>query len=368
MDAPSWLQDEPEILSLLNAVVDRFDQQSGEERSRAIVLPAQRYLSSLGRGDELADQLWEWVRELSRLGVLDIRAAKRSVYDAEWHGAKLAFSPDSEGTIREWLARTPSQSRLQRWRQAVARQAHLFPAGCDVLLGRCISLPGRTADEIVCALASLGGISRSATLRQLSARAFWGNSKVLDERRDLLSALFPQLQVRERPTLVDVYLPEFSDGVLFVENQDNYDAVIEGEIASGSRYTVVFSAGFRSAGVRIREIRGARLHFDGPGIGRRDEFRRWWFDAASGSTPTFFWGDLDFAGMQILKSLRQRFGEVQAWQPGYASMLADLVPAGGYRPGTRQVDPVATGCAYADAVLLPAIRAHGYWDQERIAE
>lgn len=49
MGAPSWLQDEPEIQALLAAALDRFDQQSGEQRRRATFLPAQQYLGGLAR-------------------------------------------------------------------------------------------------------------------------------------------------------------------------------------------------------------------------------------------------------------------------------------------------------------------------------
>ncbi len=75
------------------------------------------------------------------------------------------------------------------------------------------------------------------------------------------------------------------------------------------------------------------------------------------------------AGIQILKSLRSRFDDLHAWQPGYAPMLAHLKEFGGYgvaaADGRGQLDPVQTGCAYADSVLLPAIREHGQLDQER---
>jgi hypothetical protein len=258
---------------------------------------------------------------------------------------------------------------MQLWRQAVEELAHLFPVGCEPLLTRRISVRQKSAREIVAALAGLANVQRSATLRQLSTRAFWGNSKILDDRRDLLAELFPQLQIRDRPILVDIYLPERIDSILFVENQDNYDAVIEGELAAGTHSAVIYSAGFRSTAARIRGPRGARLHFDGPGFERRLEIKQWWFETAVLTEPLFFWGDLDFASMQILKSLRQRFGEVQAWRPGYEPMRAALVGAGsGNLPGSGQVDPVTTGCEFADSVLLPAVRAHGYWDQEGISD
>lgn len=372
MDAPLWLQDETEILALLNAVLDRFDQQSGDARQRAILLPAEKHLTALRRGDEQADQIWAFVNELSRQGVLAIRYARRNPYDSQWQGAKLAFSPEIEPILRLWLGRPASASQMLLWRQAVEQHAQHFPAGHELLLARRIVVPGRTAGEVVAAVASLGRVQRPATLRQLSTLAFWGNSKILDDRGDLVAALFPELEVRERPIVVAAHLPDRIDGVLFIENLDTYSAAIEGQPAATRSHALIYMAGFRGTALRIRSRQGARLHFSGPGRERfGEEFERWWFDAAAFSDRLHFWGDLDFAGMQILKSLRQRFGPVEAWRPGYEPMLADLrASRAGVATGAdaeRQVDPVTTACAFADDVLLPAIREHGFWDQERIA-
>lgn len=375
MNAPSWLQDEPEILALLNFVIDRFDEQPGAARSRSILPGAEQHLPSLGRGDEQADQTWALVQELARIDVLQVRPGKRGAYDAEWHNSKLAFAPTIEPVLREWLQRPAGQSRLQVWRQAVDEHASLFPAGCELLRTKHIAVPGRTSREVVMALASLGSIQRPATLRQLSTRAFWGDSKVLDERGELITALFPALQVRERPMVVVVHLPERIGGALFIENQDNYSAALDGEPSSARNHAIIYLAGFRGTALRIRSRQGVRLHFAGPGMAQREAFEHWWFDAAGMPGPLFFWGDLDFAGMQMLKSLRERFGEVQAWRPGYEPMLAELAAAaaGNRAPvdglgARRQVDPVATGCAFADTELLPSIRKLGFWDQERMVD
>lgn len=372
MDAPLWLQDEPEILALLSAVLDRLDQQSGDARQRAIMLPAEKYLTALRRGDEQADQIWAFVNELSHHGVLAIRYARRNPYDSQWKGAKLAFSPAVEPNLRLWLGRPASASHALLWRRAVEKYAPRFPAGHELLLARRIVIPGRTAEEVVAAFASLMQVQRPATLRQLSTLAFWGNSKILDDRGDLVAALFPKLEVRERPIVVAAYLPNRVEGALFIENLDTYSAAIEGQPAATGNHALIYMAGFRGAALRIRSRQGARLHFAGPGRGRfGEEFERWWFDAAAFNDPLYFWGDLDFAGMQILKSLRQRFALVEAWRPGYEPMLADLraarVNVATSVDVERQVDPVATGCTFADEVLLPAIREHGFWDQERIA-
>lgn len=82
-----------------------------------------------------------------------------------------------------------------------------------------------------------------------------------------------------------------------------------------------------------------------------------------------FFGDLDYADMQILGSLREVFAGARAWEPGYG-MLADAIErGGGHAPGLAakelQADPGHTGCTYADQRLLPLMRLHGrFMDQE----
>jgi Uncharacterized protein conserved in bacteria C-term(DUF2220) len=84
---------------------------------------------------------------------------------------------------------------------------------------------------------------------------------------------------------------------------------------------------------------------------------------------TAFWGDLDHAGMAILSSLRVNFPAARAWEPGYAPMLARLKAGEGHAPeearkaGQKPIS--ATGCEYADRVLIPALASHcRFIDQE----
>lgn len=77
------------------------------------------------------------------------------------------------------------------------------------------------------------------------------------------------------------------------------------------------------------------------------------------------------AFMQILASLREVFPDATAWQPGYAHLLSVIASGGGHPPETankgRQADPEATGCAYADKVLLTALRSvERFVDQEAV--
>lgn len=370
--APVWLAEEPEILALLGAALDRFDRQPGDARQRMVLLPAEKHLRSLARMDEQADQLWRLVCRLAADGVLEIRSARRGPYDPDWKGAKLAFPPQCENVLREWLDRERNEPAMQAWRRAVLEHAHAFPGGCEALLKRRIVIPGRSPQEVVAALARLAHVRQACTLRQLSALAFWGDSKVLDERGDLIATLFPQLDVRERALVVAVYLPESCKGVLFIENQDTYTAGVAGSPIALKDLALVYAAGFRGAAARIRTRSGAVLHYSGPGASAlAKQFESWWYDDAPPPGPLWFWGDLDFAGMQILKSLRSRFTDLAAWRPGYEPMLAALRERGGYNTGgdeeSAQMDPGTTGCEFADSTLLPAIRQYGRLDQELLA-
>ena len=370
MECPVWLKDEPEIVALLHAVLDRFDHQSGDTRQKAMTLRVDQYLPSLARADAAADQCWALLQALQQHGVLSIRAGRRSVYDPEWQGAKLAFLPQSEELLRKWLRRAPSERVMDVWRRAVSEHARAFPGGCDALAARRIVIGDRTSEEVVAALARIGELAGPITLRQLSAHVFWGDSKVLDDRHDLIAALFPALEIQDRAIVVAVFLPEACSGVLFIENQDTYTAATRGVPTELRNLGLVYASGFRSSAARIRTRPGALLHYAGPGAAsEQGAFERWWFDGGEPARACHFWGDLDFAGMQILRALRQRFGEVTAWQPGYAPMLEMLRRSGGYRVGGEaagQADPVATGCSFADDELLPAIREFGQIDQESL--
>jgi hypothetical protein len=94
---------------------------------------------------------------------------------------------------------------------------------------------------------------------------------------------------------------------------------------------------------------------------------RWLFGPSQ--LPVFFFGDLDYAGMQILGSLRTVFPGAAAWRPGYERLADVLMQGGGHAPAQAakelQTDPGNTGCAFADGELLPLIRRHGrFVDQE----
>jgi hypothetical protein len=368
-DRPQWLDEEAEINVLLHAALDRFDRQRGVDRQRRITLAVQDYLPSLGRADAAADQTWGLILELARRGVLAIRKAAGSLYDVDWQGAKVTFAPEVEETLRVWLRRDWNEPAAMVWRRAIERHAPKFHDAGAALLSQRIAIENRSADDIVAALAAAAGIRVPMTLRQLSATVFWGDSKILDERGELIAALLPHLKILDRVLVIAVHLPELCNGVLFIENQDTYTAAAAGTPTEALEFALVYVAGFRGTAARVRNRLGSLLHYAGPGLRElASHFDAWWYDGGAAFGPAWFWGDLDFAGMQILKSLRSRFENLEAWPVGYEPLRVQMQAGGGHGLLTDdskgQVDPVLTGCAYADSVLLPAIRRHGRRDQE----
>jgi hypothetical protein len=368
-DRPLWLDEEAEISALLHAALDRFDRQRGVDRQRRITLAVRDHLPSLARADSAADQTWSLVQELARRGVLAIREAVRSPYDVAWRGAKVTFASEIEETLRVWLRRDWTEPAAMIWRRAIERHAAKFHDSGAALLSQRIVIENRSADDVVAALAAAADIQVPMTLRQLSATVFWGDSKILDERGELVAALLPHLMIRDRALVIAVHLPERCKGVLFIENQDTYTAAATGSHTEALKFALVYAAGFRGTAARVRNRSGAQLHYAGPGLRElASRFDAWWYDGETGFGPAWFWGDLDFAGMQILKSLRRRFENLEAWPVGYEPLRAQLEVGGGHATRANdskgQIDPILTGCAYADSELLPAIRRHGRRDQE----
>ncbi len=369
---PEWLDDEPEIVAILNAFVDKLDEKPISDRARMPSVRLNKKITPrLYRHDELADRTWALLRDLDGLVFKLVPDSRRSPYDPEYVKASLRLLEGGEVVCRVWLGRPQRKRYRQEWTAAVQARAAVFADRGSSLLERPVKVTGKSADAVVAAFARIAEFSGdNPTLRQLSARVFWGHSKVLDAREHLLAQLYPGFRIAPRPVLVHVYLPETVAGVLFIENQDTYAHALAGRPRAVNRLALVYGAGFRGSAERVRNRHGVSLHYHGESDRSvQAQFETWWFDGRPEAWPTWFWGDLDYSGMAILKALRHRFGDMLAWAPGYDPMLKLLHEGGGHAPcladKSEQIDPVATGCEYADKTLLPAVREVGrFVDQE----
>ena len=365
LEKPVWLEEQPEIAALLNQFVDKLDKKPAIQWTQ---LPAvsvnEKTLPGLFVQGERADQTWTLLKSLAQdYQVLNIRLhKKRNPLDPEYFNARLRLNAGAEPILRQWLQRPYKTPPLQQWRDAVDQARDRFPGDTAKLASRPISLSDKSAEQIVQAFAKIVDYQQqNLSLRQLSSVCFWGRSKFLDGRRDLIESLFPDIKLNPRPVVVNIFLPRRIDGVLFIENQDSYTCAMQGRPGEVNNLALVYSAGFKSSATRIRNRGGVSLHFTGPGVSVHQEaFERRWHDESPSDWPMWFWGDLDYAGMNILKQLIKRFPALRAWQPGYQKLLQHLrdanAYAGGEEDGLNQIDPQITGCPYADECLLPAIR------------
>lgn len=215
-------------------------------------------------------------------------------------------------------------------------------------------------------------------LREASARVFHGRSKVLDTRDELLRLLgATHGQFWEAPIQLLIDVPAFFDEALFIENLVTFERMADARAPEWQHSLLIYAAGFKGSAKRLRHRGGCRVYLRTAMTGALSVdpssarglavVSDWLFDRAD--LPVRFFGDLDYAGMQILASLREVFPDATAWQPGYADLLSFLASGGGHAPETankeRQADPETTGCAYADKVLLTALRSAGrFVDQE----
>lgn len=283
------------------------------------------------------------------------------------------------------------QRRADQWhRQLLAHlAAHWAPApGTDpaALLDYLQRSPLSALAEMspADALQSLDALQRlcsagaTMALREASARVFQGRSKVLDNRDELLRLLgAAPRQFHEAPIQLLVDMPAGFEEALFVENLVTFELMADQRRPAWSRSLLVYAAGFKGSARRLRTRQSCRLYVRpghgetvaldpavGPGLAAASA---WLFGQTP--LPVHFFGDLDFAGLQILASLREVFPDAQAWRPGYEDLAERLSAGGGHRPELaskeRQVDPSETGCSYADGVLLPLMRRVGrFVDQE----
>ena len=373
---PWWLEEGELPWRLLERVLSQLER--GQRLTLRIKRKTAPELFDAEHHD--TDYLWELVRSLDKeFHVFSIELEPTRADHLPYDNALLRFNPEKEALVRHWLERPALDPYALVWRHQLERMRDRFEDDGRALEERIVRVPQHGAEAVLRAFACLGPeLDQPVTLRGLSARCFWGDSKFLDHEEDLVRALYPGRteNLLPRPILVNVVLPARLEQVLFVENQDAFLALKE---LAPPGIALVHGAGFRGGAPRIRQSGHSEFgYLDGGGDGdARLLFERWWFRGAEQDCDLecWFWGDLDFAGMGILAAMRRTFPRVRAWEPGYRVLLERLEKGWGHardaRRGEPQTDPDVTGCEYADLTLLPALRdRERFVDQEavRVAE
>lgn len=372
-----WLQT-PAMQEVLNKLVDRLDNAEARGSANAQTVAVNSlwptlYLATMESDKEL---LWEQFLKLVELGWFQVTPAAATRSNQGYDKKPRVKVMDIESVRTATGRSTRKKSAVERWREAI--EAHL-DASVEVKKSAgdyCIDMPDRDMREVIERLNSLKGMADTPLLlREVSARLFWGMSKVLDNRTGLVAALLgiDECPFSESPVQLQVYLPLGGfNAVLFIENQMSFEQAIRSTNPAFSKLALVYASGFKGSAARLRNPETVSLYFSQKGeLGgdRADYFASWLF-AKNIAIPVWFWGDLDWSGMRILAAMRNNFPAMQAWQPGYGPMLESLLNGEGHSPEAadkRGQRPLyAVGCTYADSQLVAALTEKDkFVDQEQ---
>lgn len=374
---PRAALNEPLIRRVFSLALDRLDTQPAAQRTYCIRVPLDDAMApEIHQAASLADRDVAWASVDGVVGAgwatigyrlhrrYGAREARQPYLDVKW-------TDEVEDRIRAALDRPRKQpSYSAKWKTLVQSELADWDEATRVQLAASpIAVAGRQAEEVFTRFLSIRDMAHEPLLlREVSSRAFWGLSKLLDFRGDIVATLLGtgSCPFPEQPIVLNVHIGQRPERFLFVENHVSFERM-KGS-TNLERHALIFSSGFRASAARLRRPGGCSVYYTRNTPSQAANiFEAMLFSAED--VPTVFWGDLDFAGMAILSSLRTTFPSVRAWEPGYGPMLARLSRGDGHSPaesGKERQQPIKrTGCAYADDVLIPALLSTGrFLDQE----
>jgi hypothetical protein len=380
---------DPLAKRLLASALDRLDRSRPEDRTNAVRIPIDLNTApEIFKAETIADREVAWhvldVLADAGIGILAYRRAAR-------HGSRedrqpvfeVSTAPGNEDRLRTFYGRPrPGLKYSEEWR-ALVRSSDLDEDIKGAIGDLPVSIPGRSAVDVLGRLISIRALydqGETLHLREVSSRTFWGLSKVLDNRSDLIAALLglAECPYPAQPIHLNVYFAGTFSWILFIENKASFErairdareALLHGRFTPYAGAALIYSSGFMGTAGRMRKSSGSRAFYCLDAVSAGTELEA--FDVAFYSdldVDAAFWGDLDHAGMAILSSLRTNFPSARAWEPGYAPMVVRLDAGEGHAPDeakkTGQKPILSTGCTYADSVLIPALAKHGrFVDQE----
>lgn len=377
---PAWVHDNALIARVLNQFLDKIDKQ----QKRLLIRVNEKNTPELyDFSASHLDYLWSLIEDLeTEYKIIKIELDTRYNLPTQYDQAKLYVQPHAEALLRLWLNRPKQIQYAKQWQQACELKLSdnkICPTVVDVLhslrdkpISYARKKPDEIIERIVQACTFLNQQKTAVSLRTLSARFFLGDSKFVESKATLQTVFQSWDNISPRAILIHLHLPKTINAILFIENQDTFLQLIDAQknIHHLSTFALVYSAGFKGAGSKIRDKHHVAFSFVHEPCDENvyRAFKHWWYENDGDFTP-FFWGDLDYSGMSILSALRQVFTHVTSWQPAYALMQEKINT--GHAPDEahkkEQKDPINTGCEFADTVLLPLMRKHHLFvDQEAI--
>ena len=284
--------------------------------------------------------------------------------------ARIVINPEKENFLRKFYNREIIEGE---WSKAFS--SHVFKSDkAEEILGyRPIQIKGKSSSEVIERFDNWASLApHSGTIRQESARCFWGLSKVFDNRTDIIEAF----NLRELPVMLNVHIKsESADEVLFIENLDTFYECVSTGNPVFKNMILVYASGYRASAKRLRSKNGNKMFFDdtaGISEEKKEEFRTWVNKENEDVTMgVFFWGDLDYSGIGIYKALKEIFPEARMWEPGYEASLSLLAVGHCHAPESagkeNQTKIPFLGDDFVDEVFCKGIEAcNKFVDQEAV--
>jgi hypothetical protein len=387
--SPETALGDPLAKRVLGNALDRLDRSRPEERTNAVRIPIdQNTAPEIFEAETSADReiAWHVLDVLADAGIGTLafrRPARHGSREDRQPVFEISTTPANEDRLRTFYSRPrPGPKYSEEWRR-LAQSSDLDSDIKAAISDLPVSIPGRSATDVFSRLLSIRALydhRETLYLREVSSRTFWGLSKVLDNRPDLVAALLGLVECPypAQPIHLNIYFAGTFSWILFVENKTSFEramrdareALMHGRYSPYAGAALIYSSGFMGTAGRMRKSSGSRAFYCLDVVSHANEIKA--FDAAVyGETDidVAFWGDLDHGGMAILSSLRTNFPSARAWEPGYAPMVVRLETGEGHAPEEArkigQKPILSTGCSYADSVLIPALAKHGrFIDQE----
>jgi hypothetical protein len=376
---PIWVDDEPLISNILSKFVDKLDKH----QTRISIKVSRKLTPELFDFNvHDCEHLWSLVEELeTTYKLISINKKKSLPSEVQYIDAVIRFELTEEILLRAWMGRPIQDDYKKVWEEGCSNIANDFQGSISSLREAKLSHSLKSAKEILESFEALSiylanSNAASNTLRALSARFFWGDSKFLDTKQDLITGIFPEYKIKiiTRTLLINISLPKKLEKVLFIENQDTFLQLAERQSKSNflNNFALVYCAGFKGSASRIRDKNCVVFSK----IGMNDnvqvmiDFETMWFGSGK-DLECYFWGDLDFSGFGILSSIKKQFPNLIAWKLAYNLMQQMLEKGLGHSPEetskVEQRDPGETGCEFSDTELLPKLRKiNQFIDQEAV--
>lgn len=357
------------ISKVLNDILNQLDKKPFSQRTNNIniAINEKNFKELYEPSEELNDEYLEKdIENLVKEGLFSFSKNTKSFLPLIERNVKLVFNKDFENIIREFYNRNKI---VNTWENALLKFDFDIEL-LEILKKSPILIPTKSHTEVLERFNIWVNSSlKSNSIRQESARCFWGISKVFDKKYELCN----YFNLIEKPILLQIHTKSNnSKKVLFIENLETYISCIESKNILLNDFVLIYSSGYKASAKRVRQEDGSKIFFSNTDLfddKEKKKFLLWFYSNDNEKKEVYFWGDLDYSGLSILASLKKNFTNLKAWESPYSLMAKELENDNGHayemaeKQNQKKID--ITGCEYSDEVLIPLLnKTKMFLDQE----